>query len=160
MTDFTIRPARAHDAIAIAEMVSGLAEHHSDVAQMSAEDVVFLCFGPAPWLTLIVAETGDKLLGYAALQRKVQLQFARRLMEVHHLFVTSDARGRGIGSALIDASCQHAWSIGCKGVTLGVMEHNSAAQAFYRAHWFSIAEPNGSVQMLRRFDLPLGQGAQ
>ena len=153
MTPIPTREARASDAPEIAAMIAQLSKHHNDDARISAEDVIFLCFGPAPWLSVIVAECAGELVGYAALQKKVQLQFARRLMDVQHLFVSAHMRGQGVGRALIAAAQEHARLHRCEGLTLGVMAQNTDAQAFYAALEFEPRETGGALQMMRALPL-------
>ena len=152
----TIRPARASDVAVLSTMIAQLAEHHGDRAQISEEDLIFLCFCPYPWLSLLVAEQEGTVVGYAAFQRKVQLQFARRLMEVQHLFVLPELRGSGIGRALIKEITAQAALHRCEGLSLGVMVQNNAAQGFYTGLGFEPARGAHALQMIRRFDL---QGA-
>lgn len=149
----TTRIARAADAPEITRMIEGLAQFHADTAKITVEEMIFLCFGPSPWLTLVVAERGGELLGYAALQKRVQLQFARRLMDVHHLFVAETARGQGVGRALMKAACEHAALNRCTGITLGVTVQNIEAQAFYRRLGFMQHETSGALQLMRPLDL-------
>jgi len=137
----------------IIEMIKDLSKHHQDVAQIDVEELIFLCFGPTPWVRLIVAEKGRLIVGYAALQKKVQLQFARRLMDVQHLFVKAHMRGQGVGRALIAAAQEHARLHRCEGLTLGVMAQNTDAQAFYAALEFEPRETGGALQMMRALPL-------
>ena len=153
MKETTIRKARAADAPEITVMIRELGDFHNDRAAIDVEDLIFLCFGPSPWTMLLVAERDGQLLGYAALQRKVQLQFARRLLDVQHLFVKAEARGCGVGRALIEAACDIAKVQRCVGVTLGVTEQNLQAQAFYCANGFAASETSGALKLLRRLDL-------
>lgn len=153
MTDITTRAACAADVREIVKMIALLSEHHGDTARISAESLIFLCFCPTPWLSLIVAEQSDEIVGYAALQRKIQLQFAHRLMDVQHLFVKPHARGRGAGRALMEAACNAAWLHRCSGVTLGVMGHNKEAQEFYKSIGFVERETSDAIQMMCDLDL-------
>lgn len=153
MLPITTRAARAADAAEITKMIAGISAFHGDTAEIEFGDVMSLCFGPAPWCSIVVAEQGDVLLGYAALQQKVQLQFARRFLDVQHLFVKEPARGLGAGRILIEAACEIARAHRCAGITLGVMAQNRSAQAFYRANGFEQRETSGAVQLLRRLDL-------
>jgi ribosomal protein S18 acetylase RimI-like enzyme len=153
MEQITTREARACDAERIVEMIAHLAQHHDDLAQIEVEDLVFLCFGPTPWLKLIVAEREEQIVGYAALQKKVQLQFARRLMDVQHLFVDAAMRGQGVGRALMQSAAEHAALHRCAGLTLGVMAHNLHAQGFYREIGFEERETGGAIQMMRALPL-------
>ncbi len=73
MRPIEIRNARAADAHEITEMIGQLAAHHNDVARITVEDLIVLCFGPTPWMSLLIVEQNKKIVGYVALQRKTQL---------------------------------------------------------------------------------------
>ncbi len=107
---------------------------------------------PLRWLTARdhlaawVDEHGDRLLGHLSLQRtdtsRARPQWgdalgvpADRLAVVSRFFVAPDARGQGIGSALMSRAEQHAASQDfC--LALDVAEHNRDAISFYeRRGW-------------------------
>jgi ribosomal protein S18 acetylase RimI-like enzyme len=52
------------------------------------------------------------------------------------LFVTEDARGAGLGRALVDAAVARARERGCRRLELDVNDHNEAALALYRSLGF------------------------
>jgi ribosomal protein S18 acetylase RimI-like enzyme len=52
-------------------------------------------------------------------------------------WVRPEARGSGVGSALIEAGCDLARSRGCSRVTLEVGDHNVRAQRLYARHGFT-----------------------
>ncbi|WP_375266466.1 GNAT family N-acetyltransferase [Planktotalea sp.] len=105
----------------------------------------------------MVAEHDGQIIGYAALQKKMQLQFARRLMDVQHLFVDAHMRGQGVGRALMQNSAEQATHLRCAGVTLGVMADNTSAQAFYKDLGYEMSEEQGALKMVLR--LPLQSAA-
>ena len=98
-----IRPAQKSDLPMVLDLAHALAAYHGDTATLTLAALERDCLGPAPWLTLLVAEGVTGLHGYAALCPQMQLQFGARGMDLHHLFVCDTARGRGIGRALIQA---------------------------------------------------------
>mgnify|MGYP000135590040 CR=1 FL=1 len=149
MTPVTTRDARASDGPAIVRMMTALSRHHDDIARIEVEDLMFLCFGPAPWMRLIVAERDGAIVGYAAMQRKVQLQFARRFLDVQHLFVSDDARGQGVGRALMQSACEYARLQRCAEVALGVMPANLDARAFYEQLGFAPHDKGDAILLLR-----------
>lgn len=60
----------------------------------------------------------------------------QRTMILNDLFVAPEARGRGVGHALLAAACDHARTVGAKRLTLSTAVDNSAAHALYvRAGW-------------------------
>lgn len=117
-------------------MVEGLAAHHGDCAALNVNDLFELTLGPRPWVTCLVATLSDELVGYAALQSKVQLHFARKIMSLEHLFVLPQLRGQGIGTALIEGACNEARLAGCCRLTVGVARDNPRAAALYRSVGF------------------------
>ncbi len=67
-----------------------------------------------------VAERGDELLGYALIDA----------VWVDHLFIRADAKGRGIGTVLLDL----VKSLRPDGFSLWVFESNTGARRFYARH--------------------------
>lgn len=57
-------------------------------------------------------------------------------MMIDGIFVDEKARGRGVGSALIDAVKDRARREGLHSVRLDVVEHNTRARALYERHGF------------------------
>jgi ribosomal protein S18 acetylase RimI-like enzyme len=67
------------------------------------------------------------------------------------LFVSREARGSGLGSALVEAALDHARGRGCRIVDLDVDEENGAAVALYEGLGFSAsAKPGGGRSLLMR----------
>jgi len=61
----------------------------------------------------------------------VQMQTGRRGVDLHHLYVSRDWRGQGVGRALVAAALGWAGSESCDVMTVATDPGNSAAQAFY-----------------------------
>lgn len=136
MSSITIRPVAAPDLPAVLEMIKGLAAHHDDTAAVTLSTLERDVMGAAPWLTVLVAEQGKVLLGYTALCPMAQLQFGVRGMDLHHLFVSPQARGLGLSKQLIDASIAAAKDQGCRYMTVGTHPDNVTAQGIYLAAGF------------------------
>ena len=119
------------------EMISDLARFNNDEPQIRLCDLQRDMLGAQPWCTVIIAEgaQGD-LLGYAALFPHGQLQFGRRALDLHHLFIRPAARGQGVGSMLIDACRAHARALHCGFMTVGTSPTNHKAAAFYESRGF------------------------
>jgi ribosomal protein S18 acetylase RimI-like enzyme len=62
---------------------------------------------------------------------------ARPLLNIHDLAVLPRHRGRGAGSALLQAAEEHARREGCCKLTLEVQEDNTRAHALYRRFGFA-----------------------
>lgn len=138
-----IRPAAPTDLLQLCKMVHALAAHHGDTATATVANLKRDLFGPAPWLHALVFEDRRRLLGYAALTQLARVQYGQRGMDLHHLYVRSDARGDGIGKALLAASLDYARSKMASYVTVSALPGNDIAQAFYLAQGFHPAPVTG-----------------
>jgi len=134
--ELLIRAAIADDTDQLLEMVSALADHHGDRAQIAASDLARDALGDHPWVQVLVCELRGRLIGYAALLPLMQLQFSKRGMDLHHLFVAADYRGNGIGRALINAAKDLARNHLCSYLVVGTDPGNTDAQAAYLACGF------------------------
>jgi GNAT superfamily N-acetyltransferase len=150
-----IRHANPSDASALAGLITQLAAHHGDQANTDEERLSADLFASSPWAVALVAERDGGLQGYALLVRLYHAQFARRSMDLHHLFVVPAARDTGIGQALIRAATIEAEAEGCAQLVVGTHPDNHRAQSFYRKLGFQDAPPGGP-----KFRLQLGVGMQ
>ncbi|QFT57886.1 Aminoglycoside N(6')-acetyltransferase type 1 [Sulfitobacter sp. THAF37] len=124
-------------------MVRALAAYHGDTASLTPEDLARDTLGAAPWLTLLVAEGAEGLVGYAALFPLAQLQFGVRGMDMHHLFVRQERRRCGVARALVAASVTFAQGRGCRFLAVGTDPDNTAAQRTYDNLGFTRAPQAG-----------------
>lgn len=138
-----IRAAEPRDLAALRALVAGLAAHHGDTASVSVESLKRDLFGPHPWLHALVAEGPHGLQGYAALTQLARLQYGQRGMDLHHLYICTDARNSGLGKALLAAAITFARELGCDYLTVSALENNPQAQAFYLAQGFRLAPFSG-----------------
>lgn len=132
-----VRRLEERDLGALQPMIDGLAAFHGDkTVALSKQDLEDLA-GPDPWFIVMVAEakSGD-LLGYAALTRIGQLQYAQRAMDMHHLFVCAGHRGNGIGTALVHGCFDLARRSCCHILTVGTHPENENALQFYESLGF------------------------
>ena len=145
-----VRPMRAEDVDGVFDMVTQLAAFHGDTPLLTGESLALHCLGDDPWARVIVAEQGGALVGYAALVRLIKLQFSKRALDLEHVFVVEEARGSGVGRALVSAAVREAERLGCAVVTVGTHPENTGAQKAYLAMGFDAMDPPGP-----RFRLPL-----
>ncbi|EFO32203.1 MobC protein [Roseibium sp. TrichSKD4] len=78
---------------------------------------------------------------FGALWRGLLLETLERDLEAETLlmdgiFVSEEARGQGVGSALLDAVCSEAQSRGLKKMRLDVIDTNPRAKSLYERHGF------------------------
>lgn len=131
-----IRRARTADIEQIVQMVTQLAKHHGDTPTLTHEDLARDLFGEKPWIFIVVAEKGEKLIGFAAMCGLIQLQFGVRGMDMHHLFTKEEFRGLGVGRSLVEACKVEAITLSCRYMTVGTHPDNHEAQAFYTSLGF------------------------
>lgn len=139
----TIRPAERPDFPVLLTMIEALTTQHGDQLRLDEATLIDLIYAPAPWVRILVAEQRETLVGYAALVGGLNLQFGQKTMDLHHLFVADGQRGKGIGTALIDASREVALRLGCEILTVGTHADNHRAQATYTGYGFQKLTPRG-----------------
>lgn len=120
-----IRPLKAHDASAVAEIL-----RQSPEAVFWPEASVKEVFEWKGALA-IASESGGKLHGFLIARQ------AGDEAEILNLAVASDSRRSGVGGALLSVAFQSLRGRGVGRVFLEVRESNAAAIAFYAKHGFS-----------------------
>ncbi|GAA3108956.1 GNAT family N-acetyltransferase [Streptomyces echinatus] len=86
----------------------------------------------------LVAEAGGRLLGYVRLTRPTPLASNAHVLTVQGFAVAEEARGRGIGRALLRAAVAEARDRGARRLTLRVLGHNTPARGLYEAEGFAV----------------------
>ena len=109
-----------------------------------------------------VAYEGDRFLGFAAGMPDAELEETWYLESLH---VAGDARGRGVGTALIRAAAQYAREHGCRRMSVCIVRGNDRAAVLYKklgaAHYACFTDdfggtPSDSEKLLWE-RLPTGQ---
>lgn len=138
----TICLATKTDLPAILEMAQALAAHHGDTPALTIETLKRDILTAPTWATALVAHA-ERPVGYAVLCPLIQLQWGVRGMEMHHLFVLSDWRARGVATRLIKASIKTAKDLGCAYMTVGTHPDNDTAQRLYQNAGFTLLPNRG-----------------
>jgi GNAT superfamily N-acetyltransferase len=96
---------------------------HAFIAErlMLCDSVIFLALDEA-----------GNAMGFTQLYPSFSSVSARRIWILNDLFVTSQARGRGVGKALLDAARQYAIQTGAKRLVLSTA-HDNPAQKLYES---------------------------
>ncbi|GHH34377.1 GNAT family N-acetyltransferase [Streptomyces candidus] len=90
---------------------------------------------------VLVAEDPDaagRLLGYVRLVPPTPLACNAHVLQINGLAVAEEARGRGLGRALVRAACDEARRRGARRLTLRVLSHNKPARTLYEAEGFVV----------------------
>ena len=80
----------------------------------------------------VVADILLQGFGYAAALPLGRLGYGARGLDLHHLFVRPEARGLGIGRALVRGVEDLGRDLACRYVIIGTHPDNLIAQAYYR----------------------------
>lgn len=113
----------------------------ADIADFVASHLgvdAFVRYLTDPARTVLVAEEGEELLGYTMLvageplDADVALAVATRpTAELSKCYVVPEAHGRGVATALVEATVEDAARRAAESVWLGVNQHNARANRFY-----------------------------
>jgi putative acetyltransferase len=138
-----VRPARAGDARAMAELMATVAEERDGIATeppVEVEERAALFAGSADGSVVAVAH--GQIVGL------VHVHVSRFGFGDLAMLVDRDWRGRGVGSALVQAAIDRARGQGLHKLCLEVFVHNAAAIALYRK--FDFVEEGRRRQQYRR----------
>ncbi|MGW7056756.1 N-acetyltransferase family protein [Streptomyces sp. NPDC054887] len=86
----------------------------------------------------LVAEVDRRVAGYIRTVAPTPLPCNAHVRQIQGLAVADSARGRGIGRALLRASCAAARRRGALRMTLRVLGHNAPARALYASEGFVV----------------------
>lgn len=86
----------------------------------------------------LVAEEGGVVLGYLRLQDKYNFPEGTGVLSINGLAVAEKARGRGIGSILLEAATDEARRRGARKIALHVHSTNTTARRLYERHGYVV----------------------
>jgi ribosomal protein S18 acetylase RimI-like enzyme len=124
---FTVRPAQASDTRAMAELFAAVAAERTGIATEPPVDVGERAAQFARTLAgSVVAVAGGQVIGL------LHVEASRHGFGDVGMLVDRGWRGRGVGSALVQAAIAAAREAGLHKLSLEVFAHNTAAIALYR----------------------------
>ncbi|MET7850906.1 GNAT family N-acetyltransferase [Streptomyces avermitilis] len=86
----------------------------------------------------LVAELGGRLVGYIRLGYPTPLAANSHVRQIQGLVVAEEARGAGVGRALLRAVQEHAGRQGARRISLRVLGHNTPARKLYESEGFEV----------------------
>lgn len=133
----TIRAFEERDIPQLLELMKGLArfEGYIDQFRVTESDLRRYGLGEDPSFEAFVAAAGDsgELLGMVVLYRIPWTYDLRPTLIMKELFVIDEARGLGVGSALLKRAAERALAVGAPRLLWTVLDTNESAKRFYAA---------------------------
>jgi GNAT superfamily N-acetyltransferase len=129
----SIREARQEDAALIVQFIRDLAEYEREpqAAVVTEEDIIRDGFSADRKFWVLIAEWSDEPVGFAFYFFNYSTWIGRPGLYLEDLFVRPEARGKGIGKALLAKLAQIAVEKGCYGMRWQVLDWNQPAIDFY-----------------------------
>ena len=131
----TIRSAAAADVPLVLRFIRDLAEYERLPHEVVATEPLLreTLFGPEPGAEVLLAEVDGEPAGFALFFHNFSTFLGRRGLYLEDLFVRPEARGRGVGRALLARLAAIARARGCGRFEWSVLDWNEPAIGFYRA---------------------------
>ncbi|MBB4634699.1 GNAT family N-acetyltransferase [Longimicrobium terrae] len=134
MSALTIRAAAESDVPLILAFIRELAEYERLLHEVVAteERLRSTLFGPRPAAEVVIAEMDGEPAGFALFFQNYSTFLAQPGIYLEDLYVRPEARGRGIGRALLGHLARLAVARGCGRLEWWVLDWNAPAIGFYR----------------------------
>ncbi|HEY8185249.1 MAG TPA: GNAT family N-acetyltransferase [Pyrinomonadaceae bacterium] len=129
-----IDEATERDIPLILEFVRGLAEYerHDDKVQATEERIRETIFGAEPAAQVLFAYENEIAVGFAVFFYTFSTFIGRRGLYLEDLFVKPEARGKGVGRALLRYLARLAKEKDCYRIEWAVLHWNEPAIGFYK----------------------------
>ena len=130
-----LRPATPADVDTILGLIRGLAEYENllDRVVATPDKLADTLFGAQPAAEVLLAELDGQVQSFALFFHNYSTFLAQRGLYLEDLFVRPEARGRGVGKALLKALAELAVQRGCGRFEWSVLDWNQSAIDFYQA---------------------------
>lgn len=135
MPDTRITPIQPDHVPAVVTLVYDLAEYERlrEQCHLTTEQLSKALFGPSPALFGLVACHQQEVVGYALYFLNFSTWEGVHGIYLEDLYVRPDARGVGLGKALLTALAELAIQRGLARVDWSVLDWNTPSIEFYRA---------------------------
>ncbi len=129
-----IRAASLSDVPAILSFIRALAEYENLTQSCIATEELLIehLFGPQPAAEILMAELDQKPIGFALFFSSFSTFLAKPGIYLEDLFVLPEARGHGVGKALLKAVAKLASQRNCGRLEWAVLDWNDPAIGFYK----------------------------
>ena len=135
MNNYTIRPAQQADASLILSFIVELARYEKaeDEVEASEEDIRNTLFGDKATSHCLICENDGQPVGFAVYFYNYSTWQGQNGLYLEDLFVSTDERGKGAGTALLKYLAQHAVENNCGRFEWSVLDWNKPAIDFYES---------------------------
>ena len=129
-----IRPASPADLPLIAQLIRDLAEYERLADEVRFDEAVLgqKLFGPRPYAEVLIGELDGTPQGFALFFHNFSTFEGRPGIYLEDLFVRLEARGSGLGKALLAELAELAVERDCARLEWSVLDWNEPAIGFYR----------------------------
>ena len=133
-TNFEIRQAEEEDVPEILELIKALADFENLSGEVVATEELLkiTLFGINSQAEVQIAYDKNKTLGFALYFRTFSTFLGRPGIYLEDLYVRENARGKGVGEALLRRLAQRTWEIGGGRLEWAVLNWNEPAIGFYQ----------------------------
>ena len=130
----SIRLATPADLPLIADLIRGLAEYEKLAHEVRFDEAVLgaKLFGPRPYAEVIIGEVDGAAQGFALFFHNFSTFEGRPGVYLEDLFVRPEARGSGLGKALLSRLAAIAVERDCARLEWSVLDWNEPAIGFYK----------------------------
>lgn len=146
--EFEIREARIEDMNQVVRLVQELAdfEKESHEVEVTVDHLKADGFGESPLFHCFVAEKGENIVGIALVYPRYST-WKGPVIHLEDLIVTQEMRGKGLGTALLDAVVQYAAKRNVKRISWEVLDWNEPAIQFYESKGAKVMRDWDVVQL-------------
>ena len=130
-----IRPATPDDLPLIAELIRALADYEKLAHEVRFDEATLgeKLFGPRPYAHVLLGEIDGAPMGFALFFHNISTFEGRPGIYLEDLFVRPEARGLGLGKALLAELARIAVERGCARLEWWVLDWNAPSIGFYRS---------------------------
>ena len=131
----TIRSATPDDLSLIAELIRALAEYEKLAHEVRFDEATLgeKLFGPRPYAEVLIGDVDGAPMGFALFFHNFSTFEGRPGIYLEDLFVRPEARGHGLGKALLAELARIAVERGCARLEWAVLDWNEPAIGFYKS---------------------------
>ena len=129
-----IRPATTADLPLIAALIRELAEYEKLSGEVRFDEAVLgeQLFGPRPYAEVLIGEVDGESQGFALFFHNFSTFEGRPGIYLEDLFVRPEARGAGLGKALLGQLARLAVERNCARLEWWVLDWNEPSIGFYK----------------------------